>query len=108
LDLQGADSTTKDDWEYTYHVPECVSSHLTTCDITGYEAFESDFRFAAYILQNARFLQVMTISHTNYDPKPTESSEFLEDLYSCQKISPTCKLNVFSSIFQIKCSESNK
>ncbi|GAU33934.1 hypothetical protein TSUD_357330 [Trifolium subterraneum] len=107
LIVKGIDLTTKEDWEYPFHVPECVSSHLTSCSIAGYQACEADFRFATYILQNAIFLQVMTIRHT-FNPKPTESFQFLEDLHSCQRISPECKLNVSSSKFQIKCSNSNK
>ncbi|CAJ2663577.1 unnamed protein product [Trifolium pratense] len=93
---KGRDVTTKDDWKYPYHVPECVSSHLTSCEILGYEAFEADFRFATYILQNARLLQVMTIRQT-FCPKPFESSQYLEDLSSCQRISPACKLYVYNS-----------
>ncbi|GAU33933.1 hypothetical protein TSUD_357320 [Trifolium subterraneum] len=107
LIVKGIDLTTKEDWEYPFHVPECVSSHLTSCSIAGYQACEADFRFATYILQNAIFLQVMTIRHT-FNPKPMESFQFLEDLHSCQRISPECKLNVSSSKFQVKCSNSNK
>ncbi|WJX63475.1 hypothetical protein P8452_48355 [Trifolium repens] len=50
-------SRTTEDWNYPDHVPECVSSHLTTCKIIDYEPVEADFRFATYILQNARLLQ---------------------------------------------------
>ncbi|XP_050909560.1 F-box/LRR-repeat protein At3g59200 [Lathyrus oleraceus] len=48
---------TKEDWKYPYHVPQCLLSHLITCNIRDYEAIEADFRFATYILQNARYLQ---------------------------------------------------
>jgi hypothetical protein len=81
----------KDDWKYPYHVPKCISSHLKTCTISGYNAVEGDFRFATYILQNARLLQVMTIG---YDISRNESSQFLKDLSSCQRISPACKLTI--------------
>ncbi|AES65190.1 cyclin-like F-box protein [Medicago truncatula] len=86
-------STTIENWEYPDHVPKCVSSHLTTCRIELYEAMEADFRFASYILKNARLLQVMTICRT-LTPKPIESPKNLEDLSSCPKISPTCKLEL--------------
>jgi hypothetical protein len=46
------------------HIPECVLSHLTTCKIEGYKAVKADFRFATYIMQNARLLQVMAICRT--------------------------------------------
>ncbi|GAU50332.1 hypothetical protein TSUD_243630 [Trifolium subterraneum] len=51
----------REDWKYPYHVPECVSSHLTTCKIIDYRAIKADFRFATHssILQNARLLQVL-------------------------------------------------
>ncbi|XP_003614128.3 putative FBD-associated F-box protein At5g56700 [Medicago truncatula] len=53
----GSLKTTKD-WKHPYHVPECVTSNLTTCEIEDYQAMEADFQFATYILQNARVLQV--------------------------------------------------
>ncbi|AES96641.1 putative F-box domain, FBD domain, leucine-rich repeat domain, L domain-containing protein [Medicago truncatula] len=89
-------STTIEHWEYPDHVPECVSSHLTKFEVIDYEACEADFRFATYILQNARLLQVMTIHHTLH-PNPMESPQFLENLSSCPRMSPTCKLNLSSS-----------
>lgn len=92
-DWQCENSTTIENWEYPDHVPKCVSSHLTTCRIELYEAMEADFRFASYILKNARLLQVMTICRT-LTPKPIESPKILEDLSSCPKISPTCKLEL--------------
>ncbi|WJX67906.1 hypothetical protein P8452_52332 [Trifolium repens] len=60
-------STTTEDWNYPDHVPECVSSHLT-CKIIDYEPVVADFRFATYILQNARLLRVMEI-HSPFTPK---------------------------------------
>ncbi|XP_058769381.1 FBD-associated F-box protein At3g52670-like [Vicia villosa] len=90
-------SPTKEDWKYPYHVPQCISSHLTTCIITDYEAIEADFRFAAYILENARYLEKMAICR-NLLPKPMESPRFLSDLFSCSRISPTCKL-LFSEVY---------
>ncbi|RHN55609.1 putative F-box domain, FBD domain, leucine-rich repeat domain, L domain-containing protein [Medicago truncatula] len=93
--VKGFDSTTKENWKYPYDVPECVLSRLTTCNIVGYEAFEHDFQFATYILQNARLLQVMTICNAKYsNPNPVPKPQYLEDLYSCPKISPACKLSI--------------
>lgn len=91
--LQSTDSSTKADWKYPCHVPECVTSRLTTCRIENYEASEADFLFSTYILLNARLLQVMTIFRT-LDLKPTGSPHFSKDLSSCPTISPTCKLEV--------------
>ncbi|XP_058769314.1 uncharacterized protein LOC131643176 isoform X2 [Vicia villosa] len=89
LTIFKADSSpTKEDWKYPFHVPQCLSSHLTTINITEYEAIEADFRFASYILENARHLQNMIICR-NLLPKPMESPRFLSDLFSCSRISPT-------------------
>ncbi|XP_058775433.1 putative FBD-associated F-box protein At3g50710 [Vicia villosa] len=93
-------SPTKEDWKYPYHVPQCLSSHLTTINITEYEAIEADFRFAAYILENARHLEKMTICR-NHFPKPMESPHFLSDLFSCSRISPACKLS-FSELYRFQ------
>jgi len=95
-DWQGTWSPTKEDWKYPFHVPESVSSHLTTCKIMDYKAVEADFRFAAYILQNAGLLQVMTICPSSYT-EPTDNPRFLDDLSSCPRISPTCKLSFSES-----------
>jgi hypothetical protein len=85
-------SITKEDWKqtYEYDVPECVSSHLKICKIVRYEALKADFRFATYILQNARLLQDMTILHT----KQMETPQFLEDLSSYPRISRACNLSI--------------
>jgi len=92
---QGFNSTTRENWKYPFHVPKCVLSCLTTCNILGYEAFEHDFQFATYILKNARLLQVMTIRHAKYsNPNPVPKPQYLEDLYSCPKISPACQLSI--------------
>lgn len=85
-----SDFKTKVDWKYPYHVPECVSSHLTTCNILHYQDVEPDFRFARYVFQNARLLQDMKIYPISYRPK----HELYEDLSSCPRISPTCKLSL--------------
>ncbi|WJX57481.1 hypothetical protein P8452_43037 [Trifolium repens] len=90
-------SITKEDWKqtYEYDVPECVSSHLKICKIVRYEALEADFRFATYILQNARLLQDMTILHT----KQMETPQFLEDLSSYPWISRACNLSISKAPF---------
>jgi hypothetical protein len=84
----------KDDWKYPYHVPKCISSHLKTCTISGYCAVEGDFRFAKYILQNARLLQAMKISYKTSPNESPHNPQFLKDLSSCQMISQACKLSV--------------
>ncbi|XP_058777378.1 F-box/LRR-repeat protein At3g59200-like isoform X2 [Vicia villosa] len=85
-------SPNKEDWKYPYQVPQCLSSHLTKCDIQRYEPLEADFRFATYILQNALHLQVMTIGVLR--PEPTESPHFVDDLFSSSRISPACQLSI--------------
>ncbi|RHN55320.1 putative FBD domain, leucine-rich repeat domain, L domain-containing protein [Medicago truncatula] len=56
--LKAENSASIEHWEYPDHVPECVSSNLTKFEVMHYEAWEADFRFATYILQNARLLQI--------------------------------------------------
>ncbi|RHN68459.1 putative FBD domain, leucine-rich repeat domain, L domain-containing protein [Medicago truncatula] len=93
--LKWTDSSTArgiEDWKHPYTVPDCVSSHLTTCKILGYHALENDFRFVTYILQNARFLKVMEIRYSSNSHR-MESPRFLEDLSSCPRISPACNLS---------------
>ncbi|XP_058769353.1 uncharacterized protein LOC131643215 [Vicia villosa] len=85
-------SSQNKDWKYPYHVPQCLSSHLTSCNIQRYEPLEADFRFATSILQNALHLQVMTIGVLR--PKPTENPHFIDDLFSSSRISPTCQLSI--------------
>ncbi|GAU19836.1 hypothetical protein TSUD_170620 [Trifolium subterraneum] len=86
-------SKDKDDWEYPDHVPECVSSHLTTCSLLDYHAVEADFRFVTYILQNAKLLQVMEI-HYSKNRNSMERPQFIEDLSSYPRISPVCELSI--------------
>jgi len=83
--------TTKDDSKYPDHVPECVRSHLTTCNVINYQAAEADFRFAIYILKNARLLQDMTI-HVDSSSNTMKRSQFVENLSSFPRTSPACKL----------------
>ncbi|KAL5054859.1 hypothetical protein RYX36_035541 [Vicia faba] len=81
-------------WESPNSVPKCISSHLRSCTLT-YEGMEDSLRFAEYVLQNAQLLQVMTVNNTKF----TESVyhlECLDELNSCPKISPFCKLSIGS------------
>jgi hypothetical protein len=82
---------TKDDWKYPDHVPECVRSHLTTCNIINYDVAEADFRFAIYILKNARLLQDMTI-HVHGSSNTMQRAQFVENLSYFPRTSPACKL----------------
>nr|ABN09165.1 Cyclin-like F-box; FBD [Medicago truncatula] len=83
--------TTKHDWKYPDHVPESVRSHLTTCSIINYEAAEADFRFAIYILKNARLVQDMTI-HVHSSSNTMQRAQFVENLSSFPRTSPAFRL----------------
>ncbi|RHN68458.1 putative FBD domain-containing protein [Medicago truncatula] len=78
-------------WKDPYTIPECVSSHLTTCKILDYHALEDDFRFLTYSLQNAKLLKVGNPLRSNWNTM--ESPKFLDDLSFCPRISPTCNLS---------------
>ncbi|XP_058749699.1 FBD-associated F-box protein At4g10400-like [Vicia villosa] len=85
-------STSLTNWKCPNSVPECISSHLRSCTIS-YDGMPDSLRFAKYILQNARCLQVMTVK----SKKSTDSvyhREKLDKLNFCPTISPFCKLSV--------------
>ena len=84
-----------DEWKYPNSVPECVSSHLRSCTILNFEAFPRNLRFATYILQNAKLLQDMTIDFTTRSSinMLLGRSQIIEELSSCPRISPACKLS---------------
>ncbi|XP_057436228.1 FBD-associated F-box protein At4g10400-like [Lotus japonicus] len=87
------DQIYNDKWEKP--VPECVSLHLTTCSIGNYQIHGTygvdDFKFAAYIMQNAKLLQVMTL-HIDHDSEESEKDRFLKHLSVRPRISPACKI----------------
>jgi phosphate-selective porin len=59
------------------------------------EGSANDLRFSKYILQNGRILQNMTIDVTtsSSNGKLLEKSQIIEELSSCPRISPGCKLS---------------
>ncbi|XP_012575618.3 F-box/FBD/LRR-repeat protein At4g26340-like [Cicer arietinum] len=68
-------------------VPECLSSHLKTCCITGFRGSKHEFEFVKYIMQHSKVLETMTFKSISI-PK----FELLMKLSSCTKGSATCKL----------------
>ncbi|XP_039682866.1 F-box protein At4g09920 [Medicago truncatula] len=87
-------SSSSKEWKWPNSVLECVSSHLRSCTILNFEGSANNLRFATYILQNARLLQDMTIDVTTRSSNEMllERSEIIEELSSCPRISPACKL----------------
>ncbi|RHN51249.1 putative F-box domain, FBD domain, leucine-rich repeat domain, L domain-containing protein [Medicago truncatula] len=87
-------SSSSKEWKWPNSVLECVSSHLRSCTILNFEGSANNLQFATYILQNARFLQDMTIDVTTRSSNEMllERSEIIEELSSCPRISPACKL----------------
>ncbi|XP_045831573.1 F-box/FBD/LRR-repeat protein At4g26340-like [Trifolium pratense] len=80
-------------WKYPNSVPECISSSLRSFT-TNYEGWEYDeLRFAKYVLQNARLLEIMKIDMrvTSLYPRPNRLL-VLEELSSSPMISSRCKL----------------
>ncbi|KAI5424671.1 F-box protein At4g09920 isoform X2 [Lathyrus oleraceus] len=79
-------------WKSPNFVPKCISSRLRYCTLT-YEGMEDSLRFAEYVLQNARLLQVMTVKTTMFT-RSVYHQKILDELNSCPKISPFCKLSI--------------
>jgi len=86
------DSRSFTNWKCPNYVPKCISSHLRSCTLT-YDGKMDSLRFAAYILQNARPLQVMTIK-TTYLSNSIYDWKLLDELCSGPKISPLCEISV--------------
>ncbi|XP_061358463.1 F-box/LRR-repeat protein At4g14096-like isoform X2 [Gastrolobium bilobum] len=78
-------------WPYPQSVPESISLQLKTCSVNNYEGSNGQFRFARYILRNARFLQFMTIC--TFDTNPHAKLKMLKKLSLCPRCSTTCKLS---------------
>ncbi|RHN38441.1 putative F-box domain, FBD domain, leucine-rich repeat domain, L domain-containing protein [Medicago truncatula] len=94
--LERRSSSLSKEWKYPNSVPECVSFHLRSCTILNFEGFSRNLRFASYILQNARLLQDMTIDLTTKSSinMLLKRSQIIEELSSCPRISPACKLSL--------------
>ncbi|CAJ2643380.1 unnamed protein product [Trifolium pratense] len=78
------------EWREPTTVPECLSSHLTTCTIRNYSRFNCGFQFAKYIMQNSRVLSTMTIQSSKSIDTDTKF-QMLKELSLCPMISTTCK-----------------
>ncbi|XP_045831574.1 putative FBD-associated F-box protein At3g50710 [Trifolium pratense] len=80
-------------WKYPNFVPECISSYLKSCTVNYVGWHLDELRFAKYILQNARLLEIMKIDmRATLDPRLSRTY-VLEELTSCPRISPQCKLS---------------
>ncbi|XP_057436170.1 FBD-associated F-box protein At3g52670-like [Lotus japonicus] len=66
----------KEKWAFTEPVPECFSLHLRTCSIQNYQSRNDDFKFVEFILQNASFLQVMTLHNERYTKEDEKQAGF--------------------------------
>ncbi|WVZ14680.1 hypothetical protein V8G54_012246 [Vigna mungo] len=81
----------KVDWPYPEFVPSCISSHLNTCSLENF-GYLNDFRFARYIMHNARYLRAMKIKFYPFN-KVGDKLNMKRDLSSCLKSSDTCTLS---------------
>ncbi|XP_058740484.1 FBD-associated F-box protein At4g10400-like [Vicia villosa] len=79
-------------WKCPNSVPKCISSRLRSCTLT-YEGMADSLQFAKYVLQNAQLLQVMTVKNRMF-AESVRHWEYLDELNSCPKISPFCKLSI--------------
>ncbi|CAJ2652262.1 unnamed protein product [Trifolium pratense] len=89
-------SSLSKDWDCPIWSLECVSSHLRSCTINRFDGSKNDLRFATYILQNASRLEVMTIyvSVTARSSNGTQKDQIMEELSTCPRLSPGCKLSL--------------
>ncbi|XP_028792521.1 putative FBD-associated F-box protein At3g50710 [Neltuma alba] len=77
-------------------VPPCVSSHLKTFALKGFEFLKSEFQIVGFILKHAIVLRPVIITTEDYDyPSPEAGrQELLGILSSYPKRSRSCKLFV--------------
>ncbi|XP_045822424.1 F-box/FBD/LRR-repeat protein At5g56420-like [Trifolium pratense] len=87
-DTKAPEDRNKKYWEVPPIVPECLSSQLKTCCITGYRGTKNDLKFAKYILENSKVLDTMIINSISSIDKYL----MLVKLSSCTKGSTTCNL----------------
>lgn len=100
IPLQWSSSLAKE-WKCPILALECISCHLRSCTILNLEDWDSsDLGFAKYILQNAKLLQDMEIKATTCCSNDCcsngllmQNSQIIEELSSCPRISPGCKLS---------------
>ncbi|XP_045822428.1 F-box/FBD/LRR-repeat protein At4g00160-like [Trifolium pratense] len=50
-------------WKEPPIVPKCLSSQLRTCCIQGYKGNDIELKFAKYILENSKFIQLLILVH---------------------------------------------
>ncbi|KAK7293113.1 hypothetical protein RJT34_15974 [Clitoria ternatea] len=80
------------DWLYPQSVPTCISLHIKSCCLKNYKGSKGEFRFARYIMRNARLLRTMTI-YSNVYANRREKLKMIKKLSSCTRRSATCKLS---------------
>ncbi|CAL5191735.1 unnamed protein product [Lathyrus oleraceus] len=78
----------KENWVIPDVVPQCLSLHLTTCNLLSFSGLEGELKLAKYILKNAKVLETMTIR--NADQPRIERV-----LSSCTRASETSKITVY-------------
>jgi hypothetical protein len=83
------------EWKCPILALECISCHLKSCTILNFKGSDSDLGFATYILQNVKLLRDMEIKFTTCCSNGIlmQNSQIIEELSSCLRISPGCKLS---------------
>ncbi|RHN45840.1 putative FBD domain-containing protein [Medicago truncatula] len=75
----------KEQWVDPKVVPECLSSHLKSCDLYTFLGLEGELHLACYILKNARVLEEMMIWNVGH-------TEVKRSIFSCLKASAKCRV----------------
>ena len=77
--------------EDPHDVPECMSSHVTTCLYKGFKGVENEMELVRQILKAARVLKTMKItSHSGLDPRNKPSVR--KKLRKFQRSSRNCQI----------------
>ena len=69
--------------DYPQSVPICISFHLKICTLKRYNGSKDEFRFVTYIMENSKYLQIMTIS-CNSDINKERKLEMFQKFTTCR------------------------
>ncbi|MED6118896.1 hypothetical protein PIB30_006687 [Stylosanthes scabra] len=78
-------------------VPNCVTSHLKSFEYTGYQDFEDEREFIAYVLQSGLVLRTVTI-HLKSDFDLETKNNIVGGLAAIPRGSSMCQLNFIDQI----------
>ncbi|XP_058767616.1 FBD-associated F-box protein At5g56370-like [Vicia villosa] len=79
----------RDDWVDPDFVPQCLSLHLTTCNLFNFLGLQGELLLVSYILRNAEVLQTMQISNVG-------QKGIRRLISSCPRASTTCQVTIIN------------